>query len=478
MANVLQCRAGFFPFKYLGLYVGANMNLIKNWKPIVDLFKNRLSMWKARKLSYGGRITLLKSVLSSLPTYFFSLYKAPSLVLNDLERLRRVFFWGGSEVESKMSWMAWHKVVAPVEYGGLGFGTLRDANLAMLAKWWWRFKIEKNGIWRKVIWDIHRSSRSWSYIPAKISIAGPWKQIFNIYSHLANLGVDLIKAIKGEVHARAEVSFWLDVWASAEPLAVLFPNLFQLEQQKRCCVAARVGAGVNGSGGNWMWKRSVSSLEELLELQQLNALLQGVVLSSSADRWIWELDSSGCFSVRSIKKILQVANREIPNYVVEWNNWIPKKVGVVAWRAEKERLPTREALSKLGISVLRKECLFCGEYDETCDHIFVSCGFAQAVWQIVYQWCKHPAFIAFSLRDILEQHRYIKSTNKKRKAFHAISLTTIWSIWRTRNEMVYSGRPASIAKVIEEVKTMSFNWIKYRSKSSVTWEQWGRFDVT
>ncbi|KAJ0616673.1 putative RNA-directed DNA polymerase [Helianthus annuus] len=99
MANSIQYKAGTFPFKDLGLYVGANMNLIKNWKPIIELFKNRLSIWKARKFSYGGRITLLKSVLSSLPTYYFSLYKAPTTVLKYLERLRRVFFWGGSEEE-------------------------------------------------------------------------------------------------------------------------------------------------------------------------------------------------------------------------------------------------------------------------------------------------------------------------------------------------------------------------------------------
>ncbi|KAJ0524126.1 putative RNA-directed DNA polymerase [Helianthus annuus] len=38
MATILRCRVGSFPFKYLGLQVGANMNLVKHWKPIIDTF--------------------------------------------------------------------------------------------------------------------------------------------------------------------------------------------------------------------------------------------------------------------------------------------------------------------------------------------------------------------------------------------------------------------------------------------------------
>lgn len=45
-ANILGCEAGSLPFNYLGVPVGANMNLIKNWKPIIDKFNSTLSSWK------------------------------------------------------------------------------------------------------------------------------------------------------------------------------------------------------------------------------------------------------------------------------------------------------------------------------------------------------------------------------------------------------------------------------------------------
>lgn len=147
MAGVLRCRIGVIPFVHLGLQVGRNMNAISAWDAVVELFKKRLSRRKAKSLSVGGRITLIKSVLNSLPTYYFSLFKAPEGVLEKLERLRRIFFWGGSMEKSKINWVAWDKITAPAKFGGLGLGRLRDTNLSLIARWWWRFKTEKGSLW-------------------------------------------------------------------------------------------------------------------------------------------------------------------------------------------------------------------------------------------------------------------------------------------------------------------------------------------
>ncbi|GJZ86448.1 cytochrome P450 [Tanacetum coccineum] len=46
-----------------GLPIGANMSRSANWFPLLDRFQKRLSSWKARSLSFGGRLTLSKPVL-------------------------------------------------------------------------------------------------------------------------------------------------------------------------------------------------------------------------------------------------------------------------------------------------------------------------------------------------------------------------------------------------------------------------------
>ena len=155
LASILNLQPSFLPCSYLGLPIGANLNKSNSWKPIIDKFSNRLISWKARTLSFGGRLTLLKSVLGALGTYLFSLFKAPMSVINQLEKLRRNLFWGGSIDRNKLAWITWKKVSSPSNCGGLGIGSLYASNLAMLAKWWWRFHSETNSLWRYLIISIY-----------------------------------------------------------------------------------------------------------------------------------------------------------------------------------------------------------------------------------------------------------------------------------------------------------------------------------
>ena len=66
-AMVLNCKVGFVPFVYLGMPIGGNPRRLAFWEPLIYRLKSRLSSWNSKHLSLGGRLVLLKSVLSSLP---------------------------------------------------------------------------------------------------------------------------------------------------------------------------------------------------------------------------------------------------------------------------------------------------------------------------------------------------------------------------------------------------------------------------
>ena len=75
------------PMKYLGLPLGAKYNDKTIWNPILEKMERKLASWKKLYLSKGGRVTLIKSTLSNLPTYFLSLFPIPASVANRIARL-------------------------------------------------------------------------------------------------------------------------------------------------------------------------------------------------------------------------------------------------------------------------------------------------------------------------------------------------------------------------------------------------------
>nr|GEZ09621.1 RNA-directed DNA polymerase, eukaryota, reverse transcriptase zinc-binding domain protein [Tanacetum cinerariifolium] len=76
-ANRIGCFVMKAPFRYLGIMVGGNMSLVKEWDESIAKLKKKLFKWKLKTLSIGGHLTLLKAVLGSTPIYNMSLFKVP-----------------------------------------------------------------------------------------------------------------------------------------------------------------------------------------------------------------------------------------------------------------------------------------------------------------------------------------------------------------------------------------------------------------
>ena len=151
LARILCCKVSCLPMSYLGIPLGAHFKDASIWNPILERVEKKLFGWKRLYLSKGGRLTLLKSTLSSLPTYYLSLFTIPQHITDRLERIQRNFLWGSSNDVFRYPLVAWDKVVWPVEIGGLGIRKIGLFNQALLGKWLWRFGKEATHLWRQVI---------------------------------------------------------------------------------------------------------------------------------------------------------------------------------------------------------------------------------------------------------------------------------------------------------------------------------------
>ena len=74
LADLVGCEAGAWPITYLGMPLGGNPYCRSFWESVITKVAKRLDGWKRAFLSKGGRLTLIESVLSAIPTYFLSLF--------------------------------------------------------------------------------------------------------------------------------------------------------------------------------------------------------------------------------------------------------------------------------------------------------------------------------------------------------------------------------------------------------------------
>ncbi|RVW44342.1 LINE-1 reverse transcriptase-like [Vitis vinifera] len=113
----LGCRVGSLPSQYLGLLLGAPNRAPYMWDGVEERVRRRLALWKRQYIFKGGRVTLIKSTLASMPIY------------------PNVYFQNAQDKDK----------------GELGLRKLAMLNKALLGKWIWRYAYDKDNLWKQAI---------------------------------------------------------------------------------------------------------------------------------------------------------------------------------------------------------------------------------------------------------------------------------------------------------------------------------------
>nr|GEY05334.1 RNA-directed DNA polymerase, eukaryota [Tanacetum cinerariifolium] len=183
--------------------VGDNMSRHKAWDDIILKIKSRLSKWKVKTLSIGGRLTLLKSVLGASPIYVMSIFTVPRGVLKALESIRNHFFNGADQSDYKITWVAWDKVLASKKKGGLGVLSFFALNRALLLKWVWQFVSQDGSLWCKVINALYGSKVD----SHQTHYSSNWCSILREVHKLKYKGFDFCYHIKKRIGNGADTRF-------------------------------------------------------------------------------------------------------------------------------------------------------------------------------------------------------------------------------------------------------------------------------
>ncbi|GJY69777.1 RNA-directed DNA polymerase, eukaryota, reverse transcriptase zinc-binding domain protein [Tanacetum coccineum] len=332
---------------------------------VIDRVKNRLSKWKMKTLSIRGRLTLLKSVLGSIPIFHMSIYRAPLNVLRTLESIQSKFFKGYDINSNKASWVNWKKVLASKEKGCLGAIHGDDGNVGGHVK--------------------YGAKSCW----------------LDIEGNLRFLNLDILSRDHG-----GDLN-WLLVAKLAQP---------SLE---------------------YSFRRNPRGGVEQDQFNELSALVHHVSLIPMSNKWKWDLESSGDFSVASVRKIIDDKSLSDVDSKTRWIKYVPIKVNVHAWKVKTNSFPTR-----LNVSIM---CAICDNGVETSRHLFFYCCMVRQIIHKITRWWDVPYVDVESYEDWYNWLVNLRISSMHKQMFQGVFYVMWWHLWSFRNKLIFDSKPPSQA---------------------------------
>jgi hypothetical protein len=201
-AELFGCEQGQFPMTYLGIPIHYRRLTNAEWKAVEERLQKRLSSWKGKLLSVGGRLVLINSVLTNMVLYMLSFFQVPKGVLQRLDYYRSRFFWQGDSEKKKYRLARWNVVCRPKDQGGLGIHDLEAKNTALLGKWLFKLLTEE-GVWQTLLRRKYIGSKALSHITWKPGDSHFWAGLMHTKNSFFRYGSFLIKD-------GSEIRFWED----------------------------------------------------------------------------------------------------------------------------------------------------------------------------------------------------------------------------------------------------------------------------
>jgi hypothetical protein len=223
-----------------------------------------------------------------------------------------------------------------------------------------------------------------------------------------------------------------------------------------------LGWGVGGE--SWKWRMRLLAWEEELVVECVAQVSSCFLQDGLADRWVWKLHSSKCYTVKSTYVNLTTVditlNERFEPFL--WLKSVPLKVNIFVWRLFMNRLPTKDNLHKrAAIAATHLSCAAkCGWYKDR-DHLFFRCDVYGQVWLMVSKWLGFESVFHGNIWFHSSQFRGLGGISKNsRTAFTIIWISFIYVIWKDRNNKIFHNKADQIEMLAEKVKLQTFWWLK------------------
>ncbi|XP_050222755.1 uncharacterized protein LOC126672846 [Mercurialis annua] len=438
MARILGITVIGAKDKYLGLPSVVSKSKKETFSEIKLRIAHRLSGWKEQMLSSGGKETLIKSVVTSIPVYLMSCFRLPKGLCQDINGMIARFWWSTNGKSDGIHWVSWRNMCKSKRDGGMGFRDIEAFNLALLAKQGWRlcYRVFKGRYFPNSTF-LHAdlgSKPSWA-----------WRSIM--------AGKEILsQGVRWRIGNGNLVSCFLDPW---------IPSCFPFTPNLRTDVSSTitlVNQLIIGNPPRWN-----TSLLHNLFYDDVVLQIQSIPLGVSGqiqDKLIWHFTKKGNYDVKSgyhvalqhinsIRSVVRIPYA-VPHLSSDfqwnsiWNLCVPPKIRIFLWRFFSNKLALGNNLNHR-INAISPTCRVCGNAEETTFHLFFLCSKSRCVWFSSMLSLRSDTPTITSIGDWwLKIQQTMENSDQTMFAF------ILWYLWKARNALFFKGEDWSATEIVSK----------------------------
>lgn len=400
-----------------------------------------------------GRVTLVRSVLSSMPIYLLSNVILPKTIVLRIEQILRGFLWGSRpDGGGGVHLVAWEVVCQSRLEGGLGIQSLVTRREALIARHAARFLLRPDLMWSTmmrarygnwpVVGEIRTSRRS----------SVMWKEI-------CTRAPEVIPQTRWMIGDGRSVSVLYDTWIVDIPLS-RWPTYVSSEVPDQM----RVSDLLLTDGTGW---------DPTIVMHLFGTQLGRSVLSTAlpcyrcSDIRVWRSSTVARPIAADLYHLYQPeSNRKMDGGWI-WKLGVHPRVSLFIWKIVWGRLPTRQMLRERGMDI-QSTCPSCGTEEETMVHTLFLCPIARQAWflggpyhQIVQAEDPTRIFI-----DLLRR----RATEDASREIAIRAAYIALQIWLARNSVVFESRRCPARIIVERALILAQEMLDATSRPLETWD--------
>ncbi|GMJ14222.1 hypothetical protein HRI_005091400 [Hibiscus trionum] len=419
---ILGVRVATNPERYLGLPTMVGRNKTEAFSYYMDRVTSKSSSYSTKFLSMGGKATLIRSVLQSIPVYAMNCFLLPSSLCHGLEQAMAKFWWKNAGTGKGIHWTTWNNLAQSKHDGGMGFRNLSQFNVALLAKQCWRILKHPNSLLARVLKARYHPSTDFLHARLCSNPSYTWRSLWSSRGLLE-------KGLTWNIGNGESINIWNDPWIPNTADGRPHVDDIDINHTK---VADLIDTPAK------CWKQDV--LHNLFPSPMVSTILEIPLPDiSQPDTIVWRHDKGGAYTVKSGYKLLRststvstsTSHLNLRNFYTHlWCLQLPEKLKITMWKFVNNFIPTFDNLRSRCLNV-QNGCQFCQSAYEGVDHLFQECWYSQAIFEAQGLT---PSLLSHNLlwQDWITQ--FFESLNDDARKIFVVSC---WAIWYARNKAVH-----------------------------------------